>query len=235
MDDLQLWMETYGVMCSKERFQEALTHPSMRVEDYSVRDYEQLETIGDAVLDLLTLEYILERHPKATPAQLTKGRSNIVNNNILGTLGRQIGIHKIIRIPLLYKVVNNDLSNVIEAIFGAIYIDQGMEYCSKFFRKLQPMILELLNKKHGGLDINANHSNPIGALQEFTQKKRLEMPRYIELDQKGPDNDPIFTIKVIVSIHGEKYSAIGIGSSKQIARKRAASDVLSKLTNQLEV
>ncbi len=224
MSPIKSWMQKYGINCNVVRFKEAITHPSAKVDNTSIKDYEQLETIGDAVLGLLAIEYILDNFPDASPSQLTKGRSNIVNNRILGSIGKLMGIHKILITSNHYQIVENDLSKSLEAIFGAIYLDTGMIECGKFFNRIIGNVTKL-----GGIDIDSKYSNPIGNLQEFTQKEKIAYPEYIEIDQTGPDNNPKFTIKVSIDYNDQIIRSTGIGSSKKNAREIAARNLLSKL------
>ena len=229
MSDITAWMNKFRINCSEDRLREALTHPSLRVVDENIRDYEQLETIGDAVLDLLILEYILKRFPNATPSQLTKGRSNIVSNKVLGELGRKIKIDKILMRHAHYDIVDNDLSNSIEAILGAIYIENGMDACNSFLDEIITPLLDIVNRLYGGIDINSVKSNPVGQLQEMMQRRRSALPVYEVIERKGPDNDPTYRIKVSVDLEGTVYSEVGDGNSKQRSKEKAADKLLEIL------
>lgn len=229
MSILTDWMLKFSINCSEERFREAISHPSLRADYSDVKDYEQLETIGDAVLDLLVLELILYRFPNATPSQLTKGRSNVVSNKVLGELGREIKLDTILMTSPQYEIVDNDLSNSIEAILGAIYIENGMDACNEFLKQIIDPLLKIVNKISGGIDINSEISNPVGQLQEMMQRRKLDLPVYEVINQSGPDNDPIFLLKVSIEIEGEVYSAEGDGSTKKRGKERAADELLTRL------
>lgn len=229
MSILTDWMLKFSINCSDERFREAVSHPSLRADNSDVKDYEQLETIGDAVLDLLVLELILSKFPDATPSQLTKGRSNVVNNKVLGELGREIKLDEILMTSPQYEIVDKDLSNSIEAILGAIYIENGMDACNQFLKQIIDPLLMIVNKISGGIDINSEISNPVGQLQEMMQQRKLALPVYEVINQSGPDNDPIFRLKVSIDIEGAEYTAEGKGSTKKRGKERAASELLTRL------
>lgn len=229
MSHITNWMLKFSINCSEERFREAVSHPSLRADNSDVKDYEQLETIGDAVLDLLVLELILSKFPDATPSQLTKGRSNVVNNKVLGELGREIKLDEILMTSPQYEIVDKDLSNSIEAILGAIYIENGMDACNQFLKQIIDPLLMIVNKISGGIDINSEISNPVGQLQEMMQQRKLALPVYEVINQSGPDNDPIFRLKVSIDIEGAEYTAEGEGSTKKRGKERAASELLTRL------
>ncbi|MCY3413847.1 MAG: ribonuclease III family protein [Candidatus Heimdallarchaeota archaeon] len=229
MVKIDSWMDQYSISCSRTKFKEAITHPSVRSNSEHKMDYEQLETIGDAVLDLLILDYILKLYPDASPSQLTRGRSNIVNNHVLGKAAKKLELDTILITDSGYEITNRDLSNSLEAIVGAIYQDSGLDSCKQLLDGLMPLLEKIINEEYGGLDINALQSNPIGRLQDFLQKNNAPLPIYSLISKSGPDNDPTFDIVCLVEYKNTIYSEHGHASSKKRGKEIAARKILKRL------
>ena len=123
------FLERFNIKINdKEIFQTALTHSSYSNEHKGVLNYERLEYLGDAVLELVTSEYFY-LNTKFKEGQMTKMRASYVCEKALATYAKEIGIDKHIRLGHGQMNNLNDtiIADVFEAVVGAIYLDQGVE------------------------------------------------------------------------------------------------------------
>ncbi|MDP4001371.1 MAG: ribonuclease III [bacterium] len=203
-------------------FQSALTHRSYLNENrgWELPHNERLEFLGDAVLELITTEYLYNNYSEPE-GELTNFRSALVNYKILSEIASTLDLDKYI---LLSKGEAKDtgrarqviLANTIESLIGAMYLDVGLE-ATKIF------ILENIVVRLDGI-INAGKVvDPKSKLQELAQEKMGVTPHYKVLAEWGPDHNKNFEVGVFVH---EKQIAKGTGSSKQEAEISAAENGL---------
>lgn len=200
----------------------ALTHRSYLNENRSwpLAHNERLEFLGDAVLELITTEYLYRNFPNPE-GELTNLRSALVNYKMLAEISASIKLDKYI---LLSKGEAKDLgrarqvilANAIEALIGAIYLDQGFAVSEEFVNKF---IIEKL----AGIVSGGKVLDPKSKFQELTQEKLGVTPHYKVLAEWGPDHNKQFEVGVFVQ---EKQIAKGQGSSKQEAEISAAENGL---------
>lgn len=204
---------------------QALTHRSYLNEhsDFEREHNERLEFLGDAVLELVVTEYLYKTFPNPEGV-LTNWRAALVNAKTLAGISRDLNFEEFL---LLSKGEARDkeskarmyiLANAIEAIIGAIYLDDGMEAASKFIHgkilSHLPRIIEL------ELYVDAKSK-----FQETAQEMLGITPTYKVLSEQGPDHQKEFT----VGIYLEKDKiAEGKGTSKQEAQLAAAEEALKK-------
>lgn len=202
--------------------QSALTHRSYLNENrkWPLPHNERLEFLGDAVLELITTEFLYRNYPDPE-GELTNLRSALVNYKMLATIASELGLDNYI---LLSKGEAKDigrarqviLANTIEALIGAIYLDAGFEVTRKFVTEHVIMRLSEVVAEGKILD-------PKSKFQELTQEKIGVTPYYKVLAEWGPDHNKNFEVGVFV---GDRQIATGVGSSKQEAEISAAENGL---------
>ena len=197
----------------------AITHRSYLNEHRNATwDHnERLEFLGDAVLELVTTDYLFFKYLDKPEGELTAIRAALVNTHSLSSASEHLGINQFL---LMSKGEAKDegrarqyiLANVFEAFIGAIYLDQGYEKAKAFIAKHIFINTEEIVSKRLWQD-------PKSRFQELSQEKESITPTYETLSQAGPDHDRIFTVGVF--LHKEKV-AEGKGMSKQEAEQKAA-------------
>ena len=210
---------------NKDLLTEALTHRSYLNEypQWELPHNERLEYLGDAVLELLVSEDLFLQFSQFPEGKLTVLRAALVNYQILAKVAEQVGLHGFI---LLSRGEKKDLgrarevilANAIEALIGAIYLDQGLEKTRAFVEKYVMVNLkEVLSSK--------SYKDAKSELQEIVQEKLKVTPTYNVLEETGPAHRRVFTMGVYF---GEKFIAKGDGPSKQEAEAEAAKNALKK-------
>ena len=206
-----------------ELLKQALTHSSFANEKHKKQsDNERLEFLGDAVLELVSSEFLYQNYPKLPEGELTKFRASIVCEPTLALCTQDIDLGK-----YLYLGKGEDLtggrkrksilSDALEAVIGAIYLDGGFEAAKTFIYRF--ILVDIEHKKlfHDSKTI----------LQELVQGTYKEELRYVLLEEVGPDHDKQF----IVEAHmGGRVIGHGIGHTKKAAEQQAAYEALLKLT-----
>jgi len=200
----------------------AVTHHSC-CPDTAVHDsYDTLEFLGDAVISVHVVEHIYRSFPDASEGEMTAIKSEVVSRRILARVGQQLGIFPYIRVDLANLRTFNDRSrdslcaDVLEAIVGAIQIDQGAEAARAFVARVVLTMVELLSKET--LD-----TNPKGRLQKIVLQRSGSLPRYRIIEQSGQNNDRVFTVGVF---ERDTLLAIGTASSIKEAGRIAAREAL---------
>lgn len=205
-------------------FDQALTHRSWVNENPGIRtSNERLEFLGDAVLELVVTSYLYSKLPDKPEGYLTALRANIVNTTNLAGFAKNMDLGKKIFVSkgeAQSNGVNNNslLADTIEAIIGAIYIDQGLEIAQDFI--LDNLLIDFHKK------IKEPLKDAKSMLQELVQAKSNSTPKYKVVKMVGPDHDREFTVQV--KVNGEIVSE-GIGKSKSEAEQKAANLALEKL------
>lgn len=212
------------VFKNKDLLLTALTHRSYLNENPSWRlDHnERLEFLGDAVLELVVTEYLYRNYPNPE-GEMTNWRAALVNANILSKITGEFDLNDYI---LLSRGEAKDtgrarqyiLANAIEALIGAIYLDQGYEPCEKFIKKFILKELSMIIEKRLYRDAKS-------LFQEMAQDKVGITPTYEVLDEWGPDHARNFKVGVFLE---KELIGQGQGPSKQEAQQQAAEDALSK-------
>ena len=202
--------------------QSALTHRSYLNENrkWPLAHNERLEFLGDAVLELITTEYLYRNFPNPE-GELTNLRSALVNYKMLSEIAQTLKLDEYI---LLSKGEAKDtgrarqviLANAFEALIGAIYLDSGFDSVKTFINDY--VITQLTAILAAGKVLD-----PKSKFQELTQEKLGITPHYKVLSEWGPDHSKSFEVGVFV---GERQIAKGVGSSKQEAEISAAENGL---------
>lgn len=210
---------------NKKLLQQAFTHRSYINEHKRLKlgHNERLEFLGDAVLELITTEYLFKKYPEKTEGDLTSYRSALVNTTTLTETSKRLGMDKFL---LLSKGESKDtgrarqyiLANTFEAVVGAIFIDQGYKEANSFVEENLLPYVETIVEKKLWLDDKSH-------FQEKAQEKFGITPSYKTVSESGPDHDKHFTVAVYL---GEEVISQGDGKSKQEAEQSAAREALSK-------
>lgn len=201
----------------------ALRHRSILIENQlaDTESYEQLEFLGDAVLDLAITEIIFEHFPDKDEGFMTKLRSRLVREDTLAKLSLDLNLQDLIEVGNRVKdqgiqLKNSILCDIFEAVIGAVYKDRGMAHASTFIRKVFRDHIDLM-------EISTTHDNYKSILLEFTQAKKMPIPEYVVVSETGPDHDKTFEIQV--SLNGHKYGS-GTGKNKKKAEQLAAMETM---------
>ncbi len=205
--------------------QRALTHHSC-CPGTAVRDsYDTLEFLGDAIIAAHVVEYIYRTFPEASEGEMTALKSEVVSRRVLARIGQTLGLFPYIRVDVANLRTFNERSrdslcaDVLEAIVGAIHIDQGPEVARDFVARL--ILPEVLRLSQQSLD-----TNPKGRLQKAVLQRSGSLPRYRVLEQSGSNNDRVFTVGVY---EHELLLGLGTASSIKEAGRLAARDALEAL------
>ncbi|MEA2069007.1 MAG: ribonuclease III [Verrucomicrobiota bacterium] len=204
----------------------AVTHPSFRYENKGAADDNQrLEYLGDAVLSLISAEYLFNNNPEASEGDMSKLRSHLTQDRKLAKIGAAIGISEFLRLGR-GETKNggaeraSNLADAVEAIIGAAWIDGGARAANKIFKKV--FVPEL-----GEMQESPGKSNPKGDLQEFAQSHGYGIPEYTTIETAGPEHDRVFTVEVKACGKTWKASA----GSKREGERLAAFQALEELSN----
>ena len=182
---------------------------------------ERLEFLGDAVLELVSTVYLFNKYPHKNEGDLTSYRSALVNATMLSSIATSLEMEKFL---LLSKGESKDrgkarqiiLANTMEALIGAIFLDQGYDGAQKFINKyITPQIEEIVAK---GTWMDAK-----SMFQEKAQEVTGITPSYKVMKELGPDHDKFFTVGVYIR---DEMIGIGEGKSKQEAEQNAAHKAL---------
>ena len=210
---------------NKNYLRQALSHSSyaneMRLS--KLANNERLEFLGDAVLELMSSEYIFSNNVEMYEGEMTKLRASLVCEPTLAMCARQIKLGEYILLgkgEIATGGSNRDsiLSDAFEAVIGAIYLDGGFTNAKEFVMKF---VLDDIDSKKLFFDSKT-------ILQEMVQADYKEPLVYRLIGESGPDHDKVFTVAAIVD--GKELSQ-GSGKTKKAAEQAAAYQAILKLTN----
>lgn len=223
--DFKTFEEKIGVSFDdQELLRRAFTHRSYlnehrgEVEGHN----ERLEFLGDAVLELVSTHFLYEKYPDSPEGDLTAYRAALVNAVTLSEIAAAIGMNDYL---LLSRGEAKDngrarqmlLANAIEALIGALYLDQGYDAAEAFIKKyLFPKIDDIVQKRLW--------QDAKSALQEKVQEVEGATPHYVVIKETGPDHDKHFLVGVYAK---DTLLAEGSGKSKQEAEQTAARTALT--------
>ena len=204
-----------------ELYKTAFSHSSYVNEHKVKNNYERLEFLGDAVLDLVVADY-LYTHYKETEGEMTKVRANYVCENANYEYASSLNLQNYILVghgeskegePVKKAIV----ADIFESLIGAIYIDQG-------YATVRNIILKVIVPYIENPEITF-FSDYKSSLQEFVQTEQKSI-EYVITNEEGPAHNKTFTMDVIIDniVYGT-----GIGSSKKEAEQEAAKYALKKL------
>ena len=202
---------------------QALTHSSFANEHRMSKfeNNERLEFLGDAVLEIITSEFLFRKYDRMLEGELTKFRASIVCEPTLANFSKEIelGAYR-----MLGKGEDNSggrlrasvLSDAVEALIGAIYLDGGIEEARIF---VESTLLKDVERRKLFVDSKTH-------LQEIIQKNSESAVDYVIVDERGPDHSKLFEV---TAIHDEQIIGHGFGRSKKSAEQEAAFDAIKQL------
>jgi len=201
--------------------EQALTHRSYSAD----KNNERLEFLGDSVLNLVIAQHIYQRQPEADEGELSRIRSSLVKQEALARVARDIGLGDYIYLgggELKSGGFRRSsiLSDTLEAIIGAIYLDSGFGPAQNATLYLYRDYLQTLP------DINTLKDAKT-RLQEYLQSRQLGLPEYTVIKTVGKSHDQVFTVTCGIASLKLKYS--GQGSSRKKAEQEAARKTLDQI------
>lgn len=206
---------------NKNLYVTAFSHSSYANEHKAKNDYERLEFLGDAVLDLVIADYLYSNQ-KEKEGEMTKIRASYVCENALYEYSLNLGLNKYIRVGHGEekeggKFKKAIVADIFEALIGAIYLDLGYATARK-------TVLNIIVPYIENPDITF-FSDYKSALQEYVQTEQKSLS-YRLVKEEGPAHERVFTVEVDVDsiIYG-----VGVGQSKKEAEQEAAKEALKKL------
>ena len=200
---------------------EALTTPSYRMDEPSAKDYQRLEFLGDSVLGFLAAEHLFRAFPDAHEGPLTVRRTHLVSAAALCRAAAKTDLVACLRrnrgaAPL--EPNSKIISDAVEAVIGAAYLDGGMDAARAVFAALDLARADALPEFI---------VNPKGELQERAQAmKPPRHPEYSLLRVEGKAHEPVFTVQVSVDGVG---SAVASARTRREADAAAAAELLSRM------
>jgi len=227
MKDLSEFEKKIGVeFGNKQILRQAFIHRSYINEnkESGLEHNERLEFLGDAVLELVITDFLYGKYPTSTEGDLTAYRSALVNATTCAEVASTLSVNDFL---LLSRGEAKDvgrarqyiLANTLEAVIGAVYLDQGIDVVKKFILdNFSPLIDEIISK---GAWIDSK-----SRFQERAQDVEGVTPSYKTIREVGPDHDKKFTVGVYLK---DNLVATGEGDSKQEAEQKAASSALLKM------
>jgi ribonuclease-3 len=192
--------------------------------DFELGHNERLEFLGDAVLEIVVTEDLFNNYPDTPEGELTNWRASLVNSKMLSLVSIETNLENYLYLSKGEAKDKNTkarqyiLANAVEAIIGAIYLDQGIKPATKFIKK------HMLSKLDNILS-NELFLDPKSQFQEKSQDLHKITPHYKVLKESGPDHDKIFEIGLYLN---DELIVKGKGSSKQEAQVDAARKGIKK-------
>lgn len=201
----------------KDLLAQALTHRSAVRQSRALGHNERFEFLGDAVLELVTTEYLFHLGGKKTEGEMTNLRSALVNRENLSSVARDIHLGEYLYMSKGEersggREKDSTLANALEALIGAIYLDKGFEDSQNFCN-------EFILTRLKALQAAGKHRDEKSLFQERAQEQEGVTPHYDVISEEGPDHDKVFTCAVFI---GDEKIAEGTGNSKQKAETAAA-------------
>jgi ribonuclease-3 len=208
----------------KKLLTQALTHKSWVNENHGMRESnERLEFLGDAVLELIVSQKLFEKFPKKEEGYLTTLRANLVNTVNLAKVATNLNVGEALFLSKgeeegKGRMNTSLLADTVEAIIGALYVDQSMDSCVEFIEK--NILNDLANKVKEPL------KDAKSRLQELVQAQGLSTPKYKVIKETGPDHSKVFVTEVVID---DETKGLGKGPNKSIAAQNAAAKALENL------
>lgn len=221
--DLETLMSRLGLTIRRPLLEQSLTHRSFAHEAGGIPTNERLEFLGDAVLGIIVTEHLYRKHPDVTEGELAKMRAATVSQRALAEVARTLGLGEYMllgRGELVTRGRDKDsiLSDTLEAIIGAAYLENGLEPTRVMVEGLCAPLLAHAARLSAGLDWKTS-------LQELAGIHGLPTPLY-RVEGSGPDHDRTFSAQAIVG----SFVGTGTGSSKKVAEHAAAEAVYEMIT-----
>jgi len=186
-----------------------------------MQNYERLEFLGDAVLDIIISKLLMAEFPAGDEGLLTKKRAALVQRSFLASVGQAHGLLNYLKIDqgidiTQNKVASKQNANLVEALIGAVYLDGGLKPCKELVKRI-------VWSPRGEAWKATNFK---GRLIEFCHSNILENPIFNTANVSGPDHDKEYEVHVQI---GDRVFPTAIESNKKAAEQTAASNALSIL------
>tara|TARA_B100000401_G_scaffold280213_1_gene191365 strand:+ start:332 stop:982 length:651 start_codon:yes stop_codon:yes gene_type:complete len=200
----------------KTLLKKALTHKSL-----SSQHNERLEFLGDALLNLHVSEYLYSRFVNLDEGKLTQFKAKIVSRENLTKIAENIELSRFIKAGKGEKLVDNSIiGNTLEALIGAVYLDSN-------YSKTNQVLNKLLKENLLMIEENTDPKDPKSKLQEYLQKRNLQLPTY-SIKLNGSKEKKV-DFKVLCEVEGLNLSATGRGKSRKKAELNSAEKILNKI------
>jgi ribonuclease-3 len=221
--------EVLGVRLGGALLERSLTHRSYAYEHGGLPTNERLEFLGDAVLGLVVTDALFRRHPDLPEGQLAKLRAAVVNMRALAEVARTLGLGEHIKLGRGEESSggrdkSSILADTLEALFGAVYFEHGIDAARAVVHRLVDPLLETSATLGAGLDWKTS-------LQELTANSSLGVPEY-RVTEEGPDHAKLFHAAAVVQ---GVPRGNGSGRSKKEAEQAAAAAAFTVLHAELAV
>jgi ribonuclease III len=205
---------------NNDLFLTALTHRSA-----GAKNNERLEFLGDSILGFVIAEILYEKFSEAPEGVLSRLRANLVNQDSLADLARQhrFGDYLLLGSGELKSGGfrrESILSDALEAVIGALFLDQGIDVCKQWIKGL-------FKQKIQAISLDNWQKDPKTQLQELMQSKKVDLPEYTLLTMSGLPHEQTFKVKCTIPLL--KDACIGTGVSRKRAEQAAAEKMLQLL------
>ena len=232
---------------SPELLERALTHSSHAHEEskaggadpgIEIQDNEQFEFLGDAVLGMVTSQLLFERFPSFHEGQLSKLKAHLVSAGHLVSVATRLGVGQYLRLGRGEersggRSKSTLLSDALEAIIAAMYLDSGMEKARNFI--IEQILLPELDRVSTESANEFSLADYKSALQELLQSTGRLQPVYAIVKEEGPDHRKTFTVEARIFSQAQskpEYVARAEGGTKKKAEQLAAKQALEHLRRQ---
>lgn len=198
----------------------ALTHRS-----YGGRNNERLEFLGDSIVNFVIAEALYHRFPEAREGQLSRLRARLVKGQTLAELAREMNFGEFLKLGSGEMKSGGHrresiLADAVEAVLGAIYLDQGMDVARQ-------RVLDWYTNRLNEISLLDTQKDPKTRLQEFLQSRQAALPRYDVIDVKGEAHAQLFTVECHIDLIDQ--TSLGSGPSRRHAEQQAAANALEHL------
>jgi ribonuclease-3 len=198
----------------------ALTHSSA-----DASSNERLEFLGDAILGFVIAAELFERHPDATEGELSRLRASLVNQQSLADIANALHLGELLilgpgELKSGGRTRASILSDAVEAVLGAIYLDGGLDSVRLAILKIYGNLISNIGREERRKDAKTR-------LQEFLQSKSMALPVYEVLSISGEDHQQTFVVSCQITLLHEPTS--GSGRNRKLAEQQAAEKALSAL------
>ena len=234
MSDKKIYIKNaYDLVLSKLNYEfsntdlllEAITHKSI-----SKVNYERLEFLGDAVIQLIITEYLFKKYPDHQEGHLSREKQAIVSKKVLSNISINIGLLNVLRSNNLNFESNDSLreslsTDIMESIIGAIFLDSD-------YRECEIIILNTFSKYLDGRE-TIGQKDPKTLLQEYMQSIGQPLPVYDTSTLSGPSHDPKFKITCKLEIYKNAESVIS--KTVQSGQQEVSKVLLNKIKNEKKI
>ena len=196
---------------------QALTPPVLQ-QRKNGKAFERLEFLGDRILGLVIAEALYVHYCYDEEGKLAKRLSYLASREFCHTIAEKMQLADFIPNKVDELKGTSILSNCIEALIAALYIDGGFEVAQNFIHKFWGEAIRELNELP---------KDPKTLVQEWAQKKGMDIPTYTELKRSGPDHAPLYMLEISLT---NGWKAIGEGKNKKLAEKDAAEKLWHVIT-----